>query len=201
MREELFGKESNGFLRDMKISKANVDGTKVLLVDDVVKSVYPPSEGGYWKHMVPQGLERKELEVLLLGVGAGTIARLLLEKYPQAKITGVDNNSLVMDAAVREFDLEKIKMEIVFEDGFDYIEKNRKMFDLIIVDMWNGFWFPFKVLTKEFVDNCMKHLNQEGQVYINAPNLDSIAQEALTGLNAYKDDIGRNVIYRWKLTK
>ena len=182
-------KEGNQF-KIMKIQKAEIGGVKVLLYDGVPQSTFPSADWGYWKNMIPEGLEGKdELEVLLLGVGAGTIARLLLEKYPQAKITGVDNNSLVMDAAVREFELEKIKMEIVFEDGFDYIEKNRKKFDLIIVDMWNGYWFPFKVLTKEFVDNCMKCLNLGGQVYINTPNLDWLAQETLTGLNAYKDDI------------
>ena len=183
----------------MKIQKAEIGGVKVLLYDGVPQSTFPPADWGYWKHMIPAGLEGKEgLEVLLLGVGAGTIARLLLARYPEAKITGVDNNSLVMDAATREFEMDKIKMELVFEDGFEYIKKNDKKFDLIIVDMWNGFWFPFKVLTKEFVDNCMKRLNEGGQVYINAPNLDNLAQESLKGMNAYKDDIGRNVIYRWK---
>ena len=183
----------------MKIQKAEIGGVKVLLYDGVPQSTYPSADWGYWKHMIP--LELSGDEVLLLGVGAGTIARLLLEKYPKAKITGVDNNSLVTTIASEHFRMSEIGLKLVIDDGFEYIEKTKKMFDLIIVDMWNGFWFPFKVLTKEFVDNCMKHLNQEGQVYINAPNLDSLAQETLTGLNAYKDDIGRNVIYRWKLTK
>ena len=199
MREELFGKELNGFLRDMKISKANVDGTKVLLVDEVPQSTYPPSEGGYWKHMIPQDFSGQE--VLLLGVGAGTIARLLLKKYIHANIIGVDNNSLLIATANQHFKLDEINMGIIIQDGFDYIKKTKKKFDLILVDMWNGYWFPFKVLSKEFVSDCQKRLNNGGQVYINAPNLDNLAQETLKGLNAYKDDIGRNVIYRWKLTK
>lgn len=180
----------------MNIQKATIEDTNVLLIDGVPQSTYPPTEGGYWRHMIPQDFIGQD--VLLLGIGAGTIARLLLKSYPHLKITGVDNNSLILDAATRYFKLDEIHMDIVIDDGFEYIKKTEKKFDLIIVDMWNGYWFPFKSLSKEFITDCRNILNQEGQLFINTPNLDFLAQETLSGPQASRNDIGRNIIYTWR---
>ena len=182
----------------MKINKIRVGKTDILLVGGIPQSAYPPPKGGYWKHMIPENLRGKH--VLMLGTAGGTIARLLLKTYPHLKITAVDNNSLVMQAA-SQLRVDEIKMKIVIQDGFEYIKKCRKKFDLIIVDMWNDYWFPFKVLTPDFINNCKKILNEEGWIYINTPNLDFLAKEAITGPNALRDDLGRNVIYRMRLTR
>lgn len=181
----------------MKINKARVGKVDVLFVDEIPQSTYPPTKGGYWRHMVPE--EFKGKHVLILGVAGGTIARLLLKKYPKLKITGVDNNSLVMSVASQHFRVDEIKMKIIIEDAFGYVKRTRKKFDLILVDIWDGFMFPFKVLSSEFVGDCKKILNENGQIYINTPNLDFLAMESLKG--GLRDDIGRNIIYRLKLTK
>ena len=179
----------------MNISQALIGDNKVLLVDSVPQSIYPPTDGGYWKHMVPEGFTGKK--VLLLGVGAGTIPRLLLDSYPHLEIIGIDNNSLVTTTASQHFNLDEIKMEVIIDDGFEYIKKTKKRFDLIIVDMWNGYWFPFKVLSKEFMDDCKKKLNPDGWIYINTPNLDYGVLQSFEG--GLRDDIGQNIIYRLKV--
>ena len=183
----------------MNIQKAKIENTEVLLVDSVPQSAFPPPDWGYWKQMVPETMSGNE--VLLLGIGAGTIARLLKDKFPKVKITGVDNNSTLIMSATNEFGLNEIGMEIVIEDGYEYVKKTKKRFDLIIVDMWNGYWFPIKSLSKEFIEDLKNILNDKGEVRINTPNLDYSAKEITEGLEAYRDDIGRNVIYRFNLTK
>ena len=180
----------------MKLEKIKVDNIEILLADGVPQSSYPPSDGGYWKHMVPDDF--KGTYALILGLGGGTIARILLKKYPKLEITGVDNNPTLIMAATNSFNLGEIRMEIKIRDGFEYIKECKSKFDLIIVDMWNGYWFPFRVLSQEFIKDCRTALNENGQVYINTPSLDYLAKEALTGLNALRDDIGRNIIYRWE---
>ena len=183
----------------MKIEKAQIEDKTLLLVDGVPQSVYPPTDGGYWKHMVPDTLSGNE--VLVLGLGGGTIARLILEKYPDANITGVDNNSLLLDAADKDLNLSNLDIDIYIEDGFEYVKKIDKRFDLIIVDMWNGCWFPIKVLSKEFVKECEALLNDGGQLFINTPSLDYLAAESLRDRGAMRDDIERDIIYQFKLTK
>ena len=183
----------------MKIEKAKIEDTNVLIVDGIPQSVFPTTYGGYWQHMIPEDFKGKD--VLLLGVGAGTIARLLLEKYPDVKITGVDNNQEVINAAMDNFKLGEIKMKIEIADGFAYIKSTNKKFDLIICDMWSGYNFPFKMLMPEFIEDCKKRLNKGGQVYINCPNLDYLAGESLKELKAFRDDIGRNLIFRFDKSK
>ena len=180
----------------MNIQKAKIENIDVLLVDNVPQSAFPPPDWGYWNHMIPDGFAGKD--ILILGIGGGTIARLLLAKYPKLNILGIDNNPTLIMAATNSFNLGEIRMEIKIRDAFEYIKETKKKFDLIIVDMWNGYWFPFKVLSKEFIEDCKSKLNEEGQIYINTPNLDFLAQESLKGPTALKNDIGRNVIYRWK---
>ena len=179
-----------------QVGIVKIDNYQILMVQNVPQSAYPPPEWGYWKHMIPENFTGKE--VLVLGVGAGTIPRLLLKSYPHLKIIGVDNNSLITTTASRQFKLDEIKMDIEIEDGFEYVRKTKKKFDLILVDMWNGYWFPFKVLSKEFIEDCKSKLNDNGEIYINTPNLDFLAQESLKGLTALRNDIGRNIIYQWK---
>lgn len=178
------------------INKAQVEGSSVLLVEGVPQSAYPAPRWGYWQFMVPENFKGKH--VLLLGVAAGTIARLLLKKYPKVKIIGVDNNSQVLTAARLHFGLGEIKMKIEIADGFEYVKRAKRLFDLIIVDMWDGTWFPIKSLSSQFISDCQKILAPGGQVYINAPNLDFLAQESLKGKRAYRNDIGRNIIYSWQ---
>ena len=177
----------------MKIEKQDIDGVKVLLVDSIPQSVYPPSSGGYWQHMIPEG---KIDSALILGVGAGTICRLLLEKNPQTRITAVDNSKKVIEYATKHFNLKEIKMKLFIADAFEFITRTPERYDYIAVDIWNGYWFPFIILMPPFIDHCKALLNEGGWLYINTPNLDYFALENLR--EGLRDDIGRNILYRWK---
>ncbi|MFZ5845292.1 MAG: spermidine synthase [Patescibacteria group bacterium] len=184
----------------MKIDKVKVNKNKVMVIGGVPQSVNGIPTGGYWPHMIPEGLEEKEeLEVLILGVAGGTLARIVLEKCPKAKITGVDNNEEIIEWAKKNFDLKKIKMKILIENGYWFVKLTSQKFDLILVDMWDGFLFPIKSLSKGFIEDLKKILKPGGEVRINTPSLDFMAKESLAGLEAYRDDIGRNVIYRFKI--
>ena len=169
-----------------------------LIVDGVVQSIYPPLDRGYWKEMVPD-FEPKN--VLMLGVGAGTTAKLLKDRFPGVIIYGVDNNLEIY---------KKIKLENVdfmmwadafhvisgqhphlFETTqFDHFETTQ--FDLIIIDIWNGGWWNAKVIQKEFLDQCKKLLTPKGKVYINVPNIEDMV--AVVGLKQ-KAKVEGNAIY------
>ena len=176
----------------MKIRKENIDNIEVLLVDDIPQSVYPP-QGGYWQHMIPEG---KIDSALILGVAGGTICRLLIDKNPDIEITAVDNSKKVIDYANKHFNLKEINMKLIIRDAFEFIYQTPERYDYICVDIWNGHYFPFTVLMPPFVDRCKTLLKPGGMLYINTPNLDYFALENLK--EGERDDIGRNLIYRWK---
>ena len=177
----------------MIIEKQDIDETRILIVDGIPQSTYPPSQGGYWQHMIP---DEKVNLALILGLGAGTIPRLLLEKNPQCQITAVDNSKETIEFAKKHFKLKEIKMKIIIADAFDFITRCPLRFDYIAVDMWNGYWFPFTTLMPPFIDHCKALLNEGGWLYINTPNLDYFALKNMK--EGLRDDIGMNIIYRWK---
>jgi len=146
-----------------------------LVVDGVIQSILPPPDWGYWKHMVPE-VEPKR--VLMLGVGLGTTASIIKEKWPGVEIVGVD--------------IETQQPEVIKRDAFDYIEDCDKTFDLILVDLWKGGWYPTQVFKLEFMGKLRKLLNPGGRIFINAPNIDKCAQ--LNNLKVRAEE-GESIVY------
>src|SRR5438132_815580 len=76
-------------------------GRAALLVDGVVQSISPEDGrvgGGYWAAMVPDDPPRN---ALILGLGGGTIARLLQARWGDVAMVGVDNDAEIVETAVR----------------------------------------------------------------------------------------------------
>jgi len=168
-----------------------------LIVDNVIQSVYPPPDMGYWQHMIPDSIPNFNPEnALLLGVGGGTICRLLQDKFPNIKITGIDNSKEIIENARKYLKFDEVKINLVIADAFDYLYKINDKYDLIIVDIWNGYWFPFQVLSIDFIRRCKELLKEHGWMYINAPNLDFLAE--LSTKNIYKKTVKVNTVYSFE---
>lgn len=186
----------------MNISVKKYKNGKILVAGGLAQSVYPPLKTeGYWRHMVPDGLgEKEELEVLMLGVGAGTIARLILEKYPKAKITGVDNSPEIIKIARKNLKLDKIKMKLIIGDAFKFIEDIRltEKYDLIIVDLFAGHWFPLGIFLEPFITSCQRLLVAGGQLLINTINTEWLASIYLP--NVEMEIMAENTLYKWSKT-
>src|SRR3954452_19833528 len=92
------------------------DGRPVLLVDGTVQSVLADDPSGYWSLMVP---DVRPERALLLGLGGGTIARLLQERFGDVAMVGVEENPDVV-AFAHELLRDVPGLEIVQADGFEY---------------------------------------------------------------------------------
>lgn len=167
-----------------------LQGHKVLVMGNAPMSIDPPPMSGYWNELVPD-FEVKS--VLILGLAGGTVANLILKKYPKAKITGVDISKKVIGLAKREMGLRKLNIKIVIDDAYEYIKHVEEKFDLIVVDLWNGGHFDTTALSPDFISNCRKRLSGDGKIYMNAPNLDHMAESVGFG---EKTVIHTNLIYK-----
>ena len=132
-------------------------------------------------------------KALILGLGAGTIARLLLEKNPECQILGVDNSLEVIQASKDYLALDRLKVDLRIADAFEFIHEIEEKFDLIIVDLFIGPLFPLKILTPKFLKRCHQLLMSGGILSLNTPNLDHGLTLQLP--TRVKLDIGANVIY------
>ena len=74
--------------------------------------------------------------VLLLGLGGGTVARQCRAMFPSARIVGVEISSTVIDRAYEQFELATSRIELVHSSGEKFLATTHDKFDAIIDDMW-----------------------------------------------------------------
>lgn len=113
-----------------------------------------------WKSTLKQIKAKNVLRILILGLGGGTVAKLLRKKYPDAKITGVEIDPMMIELGKKYLDLDKYNIDIKICDANKF--KFGK-YDLVIVDMYNGDNLP-----KEFENDAfLKKLTKFPTVIIN----------------------------------
>jgi spermidine synthase len=81
---------------------------------------------------------RSRRRVLMLGLGAGSVAQVLRVLSPQAELVGVERDREVLRLARRHFGLDALDVEVVVDDVFRYLRRERRRFDLIVEDVFVG---------------------------------------------------------------
>lgn len=98
--------------------------------------------------------------ILLLGLGGGSNAALVARKFPDAKITGVDIDPVMVEIGRKYFGLSQIKnLEIVVADALKYVDRlgADSQFDLILLDCFVGQNFPAKFEDPDFLQKLKNH--------------------------------------------
>jgi spermidine synthase len=114
-----------------------------------VQSVLADDPEGYWRLMVPDVRPRR---ALLLGLGAGTVARLLHQRFGALPIVGVDNDLAVIDFA-QELLRDVPDLAIEHADAFEFVERAAAAdrFDYIAVDLYQGDLLVHGVVGRPFL--------------------------------------------------
>lgn len=108
----------------------------------------------------------KPFRVCILGFGGGVVAKNLVRFLPNASVTGVEIDPVVADLAKCYFDIPKSIM-LTCTDAKDFIALTKQMYDIIMVDIFNGNKTIDLVYQDNFLDNCVKHLTNTGLLAIN----------------------------------
>lgn len=108
----------------------------------------------------------KNLEkVLLLGLGAGDFLSYMMRYFPGVQVDAVEINPVMIDIVkkFREKDMAKAP-NYLCEDGFKYVDKVTKKYDLIFCDMY----FGKPSISKKYngLFKKLKNLLDEGGVFI-----------------------------------
>lgn len=92
-------------------------------------------------HLLPENYRPEQ--VLLLGLGGGSVIKYLRRRYPKTKLTAVEIDPVMIEIAKKHFHIAKIKnLKIINADAVDYIQKTKDRFDLILVDCFQGHTTP-----------------------------------------------------------
>ncbi len=107
---------------------------------------------------------------MIVGLGGGSIAKLVRKNWSDAKITGVDIDPVIVELGKKYMGLEKSNVDIKIEDGEKYIKElisDKKTFDLICFDTYVGETFPEKFESLQFIKDVKKLMSEEGIVVFN----------------------------------
>ncbi len=117
-----------------------------------------------------EGLDTDALhEVLILGFGAGSVARILQDEWGcAAKLTGVEVDAGVIDLAEKYFDLKTLKyLDIQIADAFEFVQQAEPIYQMVVVDLFLDHWIPEKFDTPEFLQQLHRILLPGGKVFFN----------------------------------
>ena len=116
-------------------------------------------------------LDPAPTNVLVVGLGGGTLPTALAELYPNASIDVVEIDPAVVVVAKRYFGFEPTEHIHVFEHDARVWAKraasNSKRYDLIMLDAFNGDYIPEHLMTKEYLSETRELLTSEGVLASN----------------------------------
>ena len=116
--------------------------------------------------MVPDVRPRR---ALLLGLGAGTIARLLHDRFGNVYTVGVDDDLAVIDFA-RELLRDLTDLTVEHGDAFEYVERAASAgdrFDYVAVDLYRGDRLAHGVVGRPFLRSLRTLAEPRGLVIFN----------------------------------
>lgn len=106
----------------------------------------------FWRKTLKRILNSK-LQIkncLILGLGGGSAAKWVRKLWPEAKITGVDIDPVMVELGSRYLNLDTSKTKIIIANAANYT-LYAKRYDLILVDLYVADKFPEKFKTDEFL--------------------------------------------------
>ena len=143
------------------------DGRMVLRVGGVIQSVAVDEryESDVWDAMLPQ---ERPANVLILGLGGGTIAQFLTQRWGPLPITGVERDLAIALIARHDFGLEQFPhVRIVVADAFEFVRHCHERYDLICVDLYIAGKMAHGVFDPAFLHAIARLLIPDGTAAFN----------------------------------
>lgn len=121
-----------------------------------------------WKSFFKQVKNIGEVKsCLILGLGGGTVAKLIRKKYPDAKITGVDIEPIFVEWGEKYFGMKDLKIKTIIKDAYKFVQSNKQHFDLIVIDIYQGREYPSEFEDEKFLKHIMRLLSDDGKAVFN----------------------------------
>ncbi len=159
-----------------RIRIVDVGSTRKMVVGNTIQSINPDSPACpklYWGQMSDSIKERfTDIQnILILGLGGGTLAHLLSRSYPEVDITSVEYDEVMIKLAKEYFYVDKIpNHRIIHEDALRIViepEENDiapSSLDLLIVDVLNGDKYPDLGKTGNFISAVKRLIRPGGHI-------------------------------------
>jgi spermidine synthase len=109
--------------------------------------------------------------ILIVGLGGGTIPVILTELYPLANIKVVEIDEAVVKVAKTYFEFQETeKLTVYVNDARVFIKRaklRKEKYDMIILDAFTGEYIPEHLMTTEFLQESKDLLTTDGVLIAN----------------------------------
>ncbi len=105
---------------------------------------------------------------LVLGLGGGSIPRMMLAARPQIEVDAVEIDPVVVELSEKYFHIRTLpRLAIHLEDAATFLQRCTSRYGIVLVDTYVGERFPDQCATPDFIRNARKCMLDEGVLAIN----------------------------------
>jgi len=130
--------------------------------------------GNMVKQLFSQMLKKFHLQhqpyikrILVLGLGGGSVVELLNKTYPEAEITAIEIDPMMVQAGRKYLQLGKSRrLKIIFADVFK-LPRSKIKYDLVIVDLFRGEETPAQLGEPSFLRYLKSLTTEQGCIVFN----------------------------------
>ena len=133
-----------------------------MLLSEPSKPVLPTIEA----MLLAQELGHEPINILCLGLGAGSIERYVAETKPSATITSVEISQSRLEQVQRFFTLPPC-CKVIIDDAANVVKSDLQKQDIIYCDLFDTSARFNSLLTESFIQNLCSKLSASGVVAIN----------------------------------
>ncbi|MCL5016975.1 MAG: hypothetical protein M1441_02415 [Candidatus Parvarchaeota archaeon] len=157
-KDSIISITDNGESKSMKL-----DGWTYSRFDK--KKIYTFS---YWDYFIPLPSLFKDPNMLMIGLGGGTIIRQLNAIYgPSFKMDAVEISQKVIDLSRKYFGDFPPEVNVINGDGAKFIEDKTAQYNIIILDAYDKIEIPKVFLEQDFINDAYNALKNKGVLAIN----------------------------------
>jgi spermidine synthase len=186
---------------DDLVEVVSIRGELVLLHNGVAQSRGRAFAEGYWKFWSLLPSLYSKPNILVIGLGGGTICKIYESLYKEYHIDAVEISSLIISLADEFFGVKASdEVTIHNEDAQDFVRTTSKRYDVVILDVYSGIRMPAHLYSKTFFDSLAATIAKGGVLSVNlAPAMRTHLGEIFANLSSYASKFfvmtpGNNVI-------
>lgn len=124
----------------------------------------------YTRGMMMFLLFRPQLrEVLMIGLGGGSIPKFIHHYLPELTIKTVEINPQVIAVARSHFYLpeDDARLQVIEGDGVAYLHAHAGQSDVLILDAYDSRGLAAELSSQSFFDTCAESLTEDGILVVN----------------------------------
>ncbi len=108
-------------------------------------------------------------EVLMVGLGGGSVAKYIWQACPQVSQTVVEISPKIIQIARSHFHVPENheKFNVIEADGIDYLQTHTNSTQVLMIDAFDGVGIPPEFCTQVFFDDCAAAIKDDGLFVIN----------------------------------